>query len=381
MSDGAVTAVTSGGGVTLTGTANCEKISACCHREVESGIESSQRVAGGDQVAVGIMKFSEDIQIGRTTLWIDLQDQLAGTRGNTEDIGVVAGGDDTRDGDGPGGGEIGCGIEGVSMIVRTIPQVRGDHGQIILAIIGGVVFALTPLDEGFGISNSHDGSPHSLARVVTLGRTRSAVVIQSQGMTCFVRGGFGDVLFVVTQTFWKHQRWFVEIPHVIEGSNIRNTAGGWKTDRDGNGADEDSDPVNGVGRSGSCEMAFAGEFGGDIDVEWCEILGDTLPDVLNAGPFRVAKVVGVEVGGPSWSIDAICRATIPGGAGQYMTVEIQVEGFRSAGFAVKSEGFGQRCQSLQRLRRLEGCGCFLDVKQTSLVINMQGIIDQEQMMK
>src|SRR4030095_13140051 len=93
--------------------------------------------------------------------------------------------------------------------------------EIIFEVVRLVVLASAPLDDGMVVTDAHDRRPVTLAPVI-FHSGRLPVMTQPQRVSGFMTASLGDVLFAVTQAFWKNPARYVF--RVIEGIQIRYTS-------------------------------------------------------------------------------------------------------------------------------------------------------------
>ncbi len=232
------------------------------------------------------------------------------------------------------------------MIVGPDRQAGRLHADVVvLGVVGAGVFALAPLHQFPGVSDPHDRRPAGRAAAVTCVVTagRRAVMVQPDVVASLVRDRIGDELLVApSQRVVEDQGRFEEIADVVEGSQVGNAAAAAAVERALGDQHRGAEGVVAAVRAG--ELVRRRRLGGDVDIEGRVVLGDTLPDVLDALQFGGAERVGHAVEVERLGSDCRLAAVVPGRADQGGADEVQVDGALGAGAAVQPEGLVQRLQ-------------------------------------
>jgi hypothetical protein len=230
------------------------------------------------------------------------------------------------------------------MVVGPDRQARRlHHDVVVLLVVGAGVLALAPLHELLVVADAHDRRPAGCAAAVALvvAAARRAVVTQADVVAGLVRNGIGDVLLVATaERVVEDQRRLVIVADIVEDRQVRHAPAAAVVE--GALGDQHRRAEDVVAAARARDPVGRRRLGGHVDVEGGVVLGDALPDVLDALQFGGAERVGhaVEVEGQGG--DAALPAAVPGGSGQCRADEVQVDGALRARAAVQLEGLVER---------------------------------------
>ena len=172
----------------------------------DDGVLQATWISGRDECAAAVVQFEYHVQI-RVHCGVVGPQRCRAKSGREREVVDVG-----HRSDNAGRGELGPvvrrrqrrgGADRVTVIVIPVAESVGtarDHRHVVLVrIVGELTCAVVPRSRGGRITVAHDRGPRAVARVVFLDLGRAAVdalVVQTEGMSRFVRSGLTDVLGV-----------------------------------------------------------------------------------------------------------------------------------------------------------------------------------------
>ena len=298
-------------------------------------------IVGGKHVPAVIKQLGKNVEVRIAQVGVEIERDTADARRKTEDIKIGGTFDHAGEGQGIFGDDRRRGRgDRVPGIIGTIADAvggAGDDREVVLRVVGVGILAAAPLRDRQVIPHSHDRRPSGRARSVlalVVLVDESAVVAEAKGVADFVADRLHDVFFTVEQGVGKHVARGLHAPP--ERIQVSNASGRPIQPVLPPAADTDPLAPASVARSGPPQRLHARVLGGHIHVKRTEILGDALPDGLNAFALVGGKRAGAALKVVSRSLDRAV-GEIPIGADRAVPVEVQINDLRRARPAVQGK--------------------------------------------